>query len=75
VSTRPVAEKEIPTGWEEINPITIRMAVPGGWIYDVMNGGVVFVPEPMPAPNAAARSWREWESLDRPAFSSDVPNA
>jgi hypothetical protein len=46
VSTRPVAEKEIPTGWEEINPITIRMAVPGGWIYDVMNGGVVFVPEP-----------------------------
>jgi hypothetical protein len=75
MSTRPVAPEEIPEGWEKINQFAFRMVVPGGWIYDIAGRGLVFVPEPMPAPNAAARSWREWDALDRPAFSSDVPNA
>jgi hypothetical protein len=30
--------------WEEVNRITNRLAVPGGWIYEVRNAGVVFVP-------------------------------
>jgi hypothetical protein len=46
MSTRPVAPDHIPTGWEEVNRITNRLAVPGGWIYEVRNAGVVFVPEP-----------------------------
>jgi hypothetical protein len=46
VSTRPVAPDHIPVGWEEVNRITNRLAVPGGWIYEVRNAGVVFVPEP-----------------------------
>jgi hypothetical protein len=47
VSTRPVAPDHIPVGWEEVNRITNRLAVPGGWIYEVRNAGVVFVPEPV----------------------------
>jgi hypothetical protein len=30
-----------------VNRITNRLAVPGGWIYEVRNAGVVFVPEPL----------------------------
>jgi hypothetical protein len=44
MSTRPVAPDETPVGWEEVNRITNRLAVPGGWIYEVRNAGVVFVP-------------------------------
>jgi hypothetical protein len=44
MSTRPVAPDHIPEGWQEINRITNRLAVPGGWIYEVSNAGVVFVP-------------------------------
>jgi hypothetical protein len=46
MSTRPVAPDHIPVGWEEVNRITNRLAVPGGWVYEVRNAGVVFVPEP-----------------------------
>jgi hypothetical protein len=49
MSTRPVAPDHIPEGWQEINRITNRLAVPGGWIYEVRNAGVVFVPEPLDA--------------------------
>jgi hypothetical protein len=45
MSTRPVAPDHIPVGWEEVNRITNRLAVPGGWIYEIRNAGVVFVPE------------------------------
>jgi hypothetical protein len=53
MSTRPVAPDHIPAGWEEINRITNRLKVPGGYIYEVRNAGIVFVPEPVPAPDAA----------------------
>jgi hypothetical protein len=46
MSTRPVAPDHIPVGWEEVNRITNRLAVPGGWIYEVRNAGIVFVPDP-----------------------------
>jgi hypothetical protein len=47
VSTRPVAPDQLSDGWERINPIAIRMPVPGGWIYDIVNSGPVFVPYPL----------------------------
>jgi hypothetical protein len=61
VSTRPVAPEELSEGWEKVNPIAIRMDVPGGWIYDIKNSGPVFVPKPVTAPEVAARQWHEWE--------------
>jgi hypothetical protein len=35
--------EDTPEGWERINTITNRMEVPGGWIYEVRNSGIVFV--------------------------------
>jgi hypothetical protein len=49
VSTRPVAPDQLSDGWERINPIAIRMDAPGGWIYDIVNSGPVFVPHPVNA--------------------------
>jgi hypothetical protein len=54
MSTRPVAPDHIPVGWEEVNRITNRLAVPGGWIYEVRNAGVVFVPAIDAAVNSPA---------------------
>jgi hypothetical protein len=68
MSTRPVAPVEIPEGWEKVNPTVNRMTVPGGWLYEMYGRNVVFVPEPMPAPNAAARRWREWDAMERPSL-------
>jgi hypothetical protein len=61
MSTRPVAPVELSEGWERVNPIAIRMDVPGGWIYDIINSGPVFVPEPLTAREAAIKRWHEWE--------------
>jgi hypothetical protein len=49
MSTRPVAPDQLSDGWERINPIAIRMPVPGGWIYDIASSGPVFVPSPVPS--------------------------
>jgi hypothetical protein len=69
MSTRPVAPDQLSDGWERINPIAIRMAVPGGWIYDITNSGPVFVPKPI------ANTWREWEaSLDGPLCTPARPD-
>ena len=34
--------------WEQVSygPYTSRLEVPGGWIYRIYDGGVVFVPDP-----------------------------
>jgi hypothetical protein len=66
MSTRPVAPVELSEGWERVNPIAIRMDVPGGWIYDITNSGPVFVPHPpLIAPEATARRWHEWENASQ----------
>jgi hypothetical protein len=54
MSTRPVAPVQLSEGWERINPIAIRMDVPGGWIYDITNSGPVFVPEPLTSEEMAS---------------------
>jgi hypothetical protein len=56
VSTRPVAPDQLSDGWERINPIAIRMDAPGGWIYDIVNSGPVFVPHPVNGGHEADQS-------------------
>jgi hypothetical protein len=45
---------ETPEGWEKVNPTVNRMAVPGGWLYEMYGQGVVFVPEPLTSAEMAS---------------------
>jgi hypothetical protein len=68
VSTRPVAPDQLSDGWERINPIAIRMPVPGGWVYDIVNSGPVFVPHPLDRGGEASQGCVERSLTDDERF-------